>query len=89
MEKASLFESVGKIIREVVNNPSLKIEPTSFLIHDLGLESIDFLDVSSELENVVGKEIDFKTVAEHVGKLTGKPADIKAVRVQDLVDFIA
>ena len=89
MEKAEVFESVGKIIKEVVNNPSLKVEPSSLLIADLGLESIDFLDVSSELENVIGKEVDFKTVAEHVGKLAGKPADIKAVRVQDLVDFIA
>jgi acyl carrier protein len=89
MENTQLLESVSKIIREVVNNASLKIESGSLLIGDLGLESIDFLDVSSELENLVGKEVDFKALAESVSKKSGKPADIKAVSVKDLVEYLS
>lgn len=83
-----LLQSIEKAIRDVVNNQSLVVKTESRLISDLGLESIDLLDVSSELENTIGQELDFKEVAEYISKKSGKPADMKGMRVQDLIDYI-
>jgi acyl carrier protein len=83
-----LLNSIKDSIRDVVNNQKLVIEPTSKLIGDLGLESIDFLDLSSEIENTIGFELDFKEVVEHLKQATGGAADVKAVTVQNLIDFI-
>jgi acyl carrier protein len=83
-----LLQNIEKAIRDVVNNQTLAVKADSRLISDLGLESIDLLDVSSELENTIGQELDFKEVAEHISKKSGKPADMKAMRVQDLIDYI-
>jgi acyl carrier protein len=61
----------------------------SRLINDLGLESIDLLDVSSELEGLIGLEIDFKEVAEFVKAQAGNSvSDMKGVKVLDLISFI-
>lgn len=80
---------LAKVIREVVNNPSLVITENSRLVSDLGLESIDFLDISSELENVVGREIDFREVAEFATTRTGQPIDMKQLAVRHVVDYLA
>lgn len=88
MSQETLLNSIKDSIRDVVNNQKLAIEPTSKLISDLGLESIDFLDLSSEIENTVGFELDFKEVVEYLKTTTGSAADIKAVTVQNLIDFI-
>lgn len=87
MSQETIFNSIKDSIKDVVNNQKLVVEPTSKLIGDLGLESIDFLDLSSEIENTIGFELDFKEVVEHL-KQTGGAADIKAVTVQNLIDFI-
>ena len=88
MQQTELLTTIEKAIRDVVNNQSLAVKADSRLVEDLGLESIDFLDVSSELENALGKEFDFKEVAEFVSKKSGKPADMKNMRVQDMIDFM-
>lgn len=85
---AELLSSLQDSIRDVVNNPKLVVEPQSQLITDLGLESIDFLDLSSEIENTIGFELDFKEVVEHIKAQSGGTADIKTVTVQNLIDFI-
>ena len=89
MSNNELLSSIETAIRSVVNNPKLAVKSESRLIEDLGLESIDLLDVSSELENSLGWELDFREVAEAVSKKSGKPIDSKTIRVQDLMDFIA
>lgn len=86
--QGEMLQSIEEVIRNVLNNQSLVVKADSRLIDDLGLESIDFLDISSELENSIGQELDFKEVAEHMSKTSGKPADMKSMRVQDLMDFI-
>ncbi len=83
------LQSIESAIRSVVNNQGLAVKPESRLVEDLGLESIDLLDVSSELENSLGWELDFREVAEFMAKQSGKPADMKSIRVQNLLDFIA
>lgn len=89
MSQETLLSSIQDSIRDVVNNQKLAIEPASKLISDLGLESIDFLDLSSEIENTIGFELDFKEVVEYIKQSSGGVADIKAVTVQNLIDFIA
>ncbi len=88
MSQETLLNSLKDSIRDVVNNQKLTIEPSSKLIADLGLESIDFLDLSSEIENTVGFELDFKEVVEYLKSTAGGTADIKSVTVQNLIDFI-
>lgn len=89
MSQAELLTTVGTAIKDVLNNPSLEVKLESRLINDLGLESIDLLDVSSELEGAIGLEIDFKEVAEFVKSNSGgSVSDMKGVRVQDLISFI-
>lgn len=88
MSQETLLNSIKDSIRDVVNNQKLAIEPASKLIGDLGLESIDFLDLSSEIENTVGFELDFKEVVEYLKTATGTAADLKTVTVQNLIDFI-
>jgi acyl carrier protein len=88
MSQTDLLNSIKDSIKDVVNNQKLHIEPTSKLIDDLGLESIDFLDLSSEIENTIGFELDFKEVVEYLKQTTGGATDIKSVTVQNLIDFI-
>ncbi len=83
-----LLQNIEKAIRDVVNNQTLAVKAESTLTSDLGLESIDLLDVSSELENTLGKEIDFKSVAQYSSQKNGKAVDMKSMRVQDLMDYI-
>jgi acyl carrier protein len=89
MTQGELLTTVGTAIKDVLNNPSLEVKPESRLINDLGLESIDLLDVSSELEGAIGLEIDFKEVAEFVKSQSGNSvSDMKGVKVQHLISFI-
>jgi acyl carrier protein len=89
MTQAELLTTVGTAIKDVLNNQSLEVKLDSRLINDLGLESIDLLDVSSELEGAIGLEIDFKEVAEFVKSQAGNSvSDMKGVKVQDLISFI-
>ncbi len=87
--ESTLLSSIEQAIRSVVNNQSLSVKPESRLMDDLGLESIDLLDVSSELENSLGWELDFREVAEHISTSSGKTVDMKGIRVQDLMTYIA
>ncbi len=89
MSQTEILTEVSKAIKDVLNNQSLSVTLDSKLMNDLGLESIDLLDVSSELEGALGLEIDFKEVAEFVKANSGNSvSDMKSVKVQDLVQFI-
>ena len=83
-----LLGTIGTAIKEVLNNDELQIKPESRFIQDLGLESIDFLDVSCELENAMGREIDFKEVTEFAIKQTANPSAAKELSVQNVIDYL-
>jgi len=87
--ETELLASIESAIRSVVNNQNLAVKPESRLMDDLGLESIDLLDVSSELENSLGWELDFREVAENMSAASGKSVDMKSIKVQDLITYIA
>lgn len=88
MNQDELLNAIQNAVRDVVNNKTLAVRPESRLIDDLGLESIDLIDVSSELENTIGQELDFKAVAQFVSQKTSAPVDMKKMKVQDLIDYV-
>jgi acyl carrier protein len=88
MSNTELLSTIQEVIRSVLNNQAVIVTAEKTLINDLGLESIDLLDISSELENSLGWEIDFRDVAEFTSKASGKPMDTKSISVQNLMDFI-
>lgn len=57
-----LFHDVIEAITAVLNVKADQIQKNSKLIADLGAESIDFLDISYELEKRVHHEIDLKKI---------------------------
>jgi acyl carrier protein len=88
MEQSEILTTIETAIRNVVNNQNLTVKVDSRLVEDLGLESIDLLDLSSELENSIGKELDFREVAEYATPKSGGPADLKSIKVSDIIEYI-
>lgn len=88
MQQTEMLSVIESAIRNVVNNQTLSVKADSRLVEDLGLESIDLLDVSSELENSIGKELDFREVAEYAKNRSGQAADLKSLKVSDMIEYI-
>lgn len=94
MEQNEILTTIETAIRNVVNNQNLAVRVDSRLVEDLGLESIDLLDLSSELESSIGKELDFREVAEYAKAKSGitlvvmGPADLKSIKVSDMIEYI-
>jgi acyl carrier protein len=75
MTKEEAFNLVAKHITEQFEIPKEKIKPEAHLFHDLGLDSIDALDMVGSLEAEYNVEI--------------KATELKSIRtVQDIVDFV-
>jgi acyl carrier protein len=70
---------VQKSISTVLNRDVAEISQDSNLVDDLGAESIDFLDITSEIEKVLNIEINFNDIAG--GKSTN-------LTVKKIVDHI-
>jgi acyl carrier protein len=51
---ASTFETVAGIIAETCDIPRDKITPDSHAINDLGIDSLDFLDVAFAIDKAFG-----------------------------------
>lgn len=51
---SSTFETVAKIIAETCDIESDKITPESHAINDLGIDSLDFLDVAFAIDKSFG-----------------------------------
>jgi acyl carrier protein len=88
MEQSEILTTIETAIRNVVNNQNLTVKSDSRLVEDLGLESIDLLDLSSELENSLGKELDFSEIADYAKPKSGDPADLKGIKVSDIIEYI-
>ena len=86
MTREEIQTQVETAIKTVLNNPSLDVNPEAKLINDLGIESIDLLDISSELEKSVGRELDFKELAKQAS--TAGTATAGNLRVMDLVNYL-
>jgi acyl carrier protein len=62
------------------------ISPTTSLSQDLGAESIDFLDISCEIEKLVTLELNFRDLAKGLRTRTG--SSMPDIRVQDIVEYL-
>ncbi len=51
---ASTFETVSGIISETCDIPREKISPDSHAINDLGIDSLDFLDIAFAIDKAFG-----------------------------------
>ena len=63
-----LFENVAKVIAEHVDRDVSEIAMES-RFEDLGIDSLDTMDILIKLEGEVGKEIDLQEKVETVGDL--------------------
>ena len=57
MERQAIFERVRTIIANVIELDEDEIDLDSSLIDDLGMESVDFIDISARIEGEFGIEI--------------------------------
>jgi len=78
--QTEILAAVQKSIATVLNREVSEIGAEANLVDDLGAESIDFLDISSELEKMINVEVNFNDIAG------GKSSNLT---VQRIVDHIA
>lgn len=79
-------EQIIKALQESIITV-LDLEPgvvtkDSHLVDDLGVESIDFLDISSELEKAIDIEVDFTDLA------SSKSADLTVGSVANYIESL-
>lgn len=81
-----LFSHIDSAIRTVLNVNDKPITPTTTLVGNLGAESIDFLDISCEIEKHFNVEVDFRKLFKKRQGLTGSAAP--DISVQDLMEYV-
>ena len=82
-----IFNSVVEAIHIATRYDSEKITEDSWLVRDIGAESIDLLDISYEIEQRTNKEIDFQSIFKSVqGSSLIQQRDI---RVKDIVSYLS
>jgi acyl carrier protein len=81
-----LFSRIDDAIRAVLNLDDREIVPETTLVGNLGAESIDFLDISCEIEKHFNVEVDFRKLFKKRQAATGSAAP--DISVQDLVDYV-
>ncbi len=86
-DERELFEQVSDAVRVVLNVAPGSLADASRFRTDLGAESIDFLDISFEVEKRTGVELNFPTVLEFVRAKHGP--DVADLSVGDLVAYLA
>ena len=69
---ASTFETVADIISEICDIPREKISPESHVIDDLGIDSLDFLDVAFAIDQAFGIKMPMEKWVQEIndGKAT-------------------
>ena len=81
-----ILKNVTDAVQIVLNTEPGEIQPASALVKDLGAESIDFLDISCELEKAVGRELDFKEIIRATRQKAGDQGN--DITVQEIVDYL-
>ena len=69
---ASTFETVADIISEICDIPRENISPESHVIDDLGIDSLDFLDVAFTIDQAFGIKMPLQKWVQEIndGKAT-------------------
>ena len=81
-----LFEKVEEAVCAVLNTEKGEIKKESMFKGDLDAESIDYLDISYEIEQRTGLELDFTEALEYITDRKG--SDITDISVQDVLDYM-
>jgi acyl carrier protein len=64
----STFETVAGIIAETCDIPPEKITPESHAINDLGIDSLDFLDVAFAIDKAFGIKLPLEQWTQEVNE---------------------
>lgn len=86
MTDQELYAHVESAIKAVLNIDGQSISPQTSLSQDLGAESIDFLDISCELEKLVDLEVNFRDLAKSLR--ASKGSTMPDITVEDIVGYL-
>ena len=72
LEMSATFETIANIISETCDIPRDKIKPESHAINDLGIDSLDFLDIAFAIDKTFGIKMPLEQWTQEVneGKAT-------------------
>jgi acyl carrier protein len=82
-----LFLQVEEAVRAVLNTEEGEIKMESMFRADLNTESIDFLDISFEIEKRIGVELDFPSVLKYMADK--KDTEITDLAIADIVGYLS
>lgn len=84
--KEEIFIQVEKAVRAVLNTEEGEITMETMFLADLDAESIDFLDISFEIEKLTGLELDFQEVI----RILNEKRDVETTdfSISDLVGYL-
>ena len=83
---AETFDAVADIIADVCNIDRLEIQPDSHTINDLGIDSLDFLDVTFAIDKRFGIKLPIERWMQDVNE--GKVAAENYFILKNLCDRI-
>ena len=86
MQNQEVMSSIIEVVTELMKNKEQPVTPESKIIEDLGLESIDFIDLIFELERKFKVEIDLNMLGLELAKY--KARRFTEVRIIDLQEFV-
>lgn len=72
---ASTFETVAKIISETCDIPLEKITEASHAIDDLGIDSLDFLDIAFAIDKAFGIKLPLEKWTQEVNEGKAQTGD--------------
>jgi acyl carrier protein len=79
---ASTYETIAGIIAETCDIPREKITPESHAINDLGIDSLDFLDVAFAIDKAFGIKMPLERWTQEVNE--GKVSSEQYFVLKDL-----
>ncbi len=87
---SSTFDTVADIITEICDIPRENIKPESHAINDLGIDSLDFLDIAFAIDKAFGIKLPLEKWTQEVneGKATTEQYFVLSnlsARIDDLV----
>ena len=85
------FETIAGIIAETANVDRAKITPTAHVINDLGIDSLDFLDIVFEIDKRFGVKVPVEAWTEQVnsGKAPAEQFFVMGALSQRIDELVA
>jgi len=83
---SSTFDTVANIIHETCDIQRDTIKPESHVVKDLGIDSLDFLDVAFAIDKAFGIKLPIEQWTAEVNE--GKKDDEEYFKLQNLCDQI-